>query len=77
MARSEPVHTYVCIGIAILGFVGVVLTGINLLTDPEINRGDVGGLIGALCAFYLATSSLWTRYAQRFVADPRRTGNDH
>jgi hypothetical protein len=69
MARSEPIHTYMCIGTAILCFVGVVLIGINLLTDPEMNRGDIGGLIGALGGFYLATSSLWTRCARRFVAD--------
>jgi hypothetical protein len=51
MARSEPIHTYMCIGTAILCFVGVVLIGINLLTDPEMNRGDIGGLIGALGDF--------------------------
>ena len=41
MARSELIHTYMCIGTAILCFVGALLVGINLLTDPEINRGDV------------------------------------
>jgi len=64
MARSEPIRTYMEIGIAIVCFVGAVGVGINLLTEPE-NRGEVGALIAALGGFLTATSSLWTRYAQK------------
>ena len=65
MARSEPIRTYMEIGIAIVCFVGAVGVGINWLTEPAINRGDVGALIAALGGFLAATSSLRTRYAQK------------
>lgn len=65
MARSEPLRTYMDIGIAIVCFVGAVAVGINLLTEPEINRGDVGALIAAFGGFLTATSLLWIRYAQK------------
>jgi hypothetical protein len=65
MARSEPIRKYVEIGIAIVCFVGAVGVGINWLAEPEINRGDVGALIAGIAGFLTATSSLWTRYAQK------------
>jgi hypothetical protein len=65
MARSEPFRTYIHIGLAIVCFAGAVALGINLLTEPEINRGDVGALIAALGGFLTATSLLWIRYARK------------
>ena len=65
MARSEPIRTYMYISLAIVCLVGAVAVGINLLTEPEINRGDVGALIAALGGFLTATSLLWIRYTQK------------
>jgi len=65
MVRSEPIRTYIEIGIAIGCFVGAVSVGINLLTEPESHRGEVGALIAALGGFYTVTFSLWTRFAQK------------
>jgi len=65
MARSEQVRTYIYIGLAIACSVGAVALGINLLTEPKINRGDVGALIAALGGLLTATSLLWIRYAQK------------
>jgi hypothetical protein len=65
MVRSEPIRTYMEIGIAILCFVGAVMVGINWLTELAINRHEVGAFIGALGGFLMVTISLWTRYAQK------------
>jgi hypothetical protein len=65
MARSEPIRTFMYIGLAIVCFVGAAASGISLLTEPEINGGDVGALIAALGGLLTATSLLWIRYAQK------------
>ena len=65
MASSEPIRTYMYIGLAIVCLVGAVAVGINLLTEPEINRGDVGALIAALGGLLTAISLLRSRYAQK------------
>jgi hypothetical protein len=65
MVRSEPIRTYIEIGLAIWCFVGAVSVGIDLLTDPESNRGEVGALVATLGVFCLTAISLWTRYAQK------------
>jgi drug/metabolite transporter superfamily protein YnfA len=65
MARSVPGRTYTYVGIAIVCFVGAVALGINLLTEPASNRGDIGALIAALGGLLTATSLLWIRYAQK------------
>jgi hypothetical protein len=65
MARSEPIRTYMYIGLAMVCFVGAVAVGINLLTEPEIDRGEGGALVAALGGLLTATSLLWIRYAQK------------
>ena len=65
MANSKLIRTYIYIGLAIMCFVGAVALGINLLTEPEINRGDVGALIAALGALLTASSLLWIRYGHK------------
>jgi hypothetical protein len=69
MPRSKPIRTYIYIGLAIVCFVGAVALGINLLTEPEINRGDVGALIAALGGLLTAGSLLWIQYGRK---PPRR-----
>jgi hypothetical protein len=64
MPRSKPIRTYIYIGLAIVCFVGAVALGINLLTEPEINRGDVGVLIAALGGLLTASSLLWIQYGR-------------
>ena len=65
MAGSKPIRTYIYIGLVIVCFVGAVALGINLLTEPEINRGDVGALIAALGGLLTAGSLLWIRYGKK------------
>jgi hypothetical protein len=65
MANSKLIRTYIYIGLAIMCFVGAVALGINLLTEPEINRGDVGALIAALGELLTASSLLWIRYGHK------------
>ena len=65
MADPKPIRTYIYIGLAIVCFVSAVALGINLLTEPEINRGDVGALIAAVGGLLTASSLLWIRYGQK------------
>jgi hypothetical protein len=65
MAGSKPIRTYFYIGVAIVCFMGAVALGINLLIEPEINRGDVGALVAALGGLLTASSLLWIRYGQK------------
>jgi hypothetical protein len=69
MPCSKPIRTYIYIGLAIVCFVGAFALGINLLTEPEINRGDVGALIAALGGLLTASSLLWIQYGRK---PPRR-----
>ena len=71
MARSEQIRTYTYIGIAAGAFLVAVGLGINLLTEPEMNRADAWALFTVVCVFLLSASLLWNRYAQRPRDDPR------
>jgi hypothetical protein len=71
MAHSVQVRTYTYSGIAVSSFLVAAGLGVNLLTQPQLNKSDAWALFTVVCTGLLSTSLLWNQYAQRPRDDPR------